>query len=227
MPRVLQNDNVLIHQTWPKILALKLAKMNMLIADFPMRARDTDTLKNPQLFIETIESCLPQIIILQIGIVDCAPRIISKQEHRLINRFFFPKMIRNIIIRNRKSKKLAILKKGSFKKCYTSPIKFKENYEVFIEKVKNRLPNTAIVLLPILGNHSYLNEISFGYSVNINKYNNLLSEISQKTSVIYLQGLSQMMDQKTFYGEDGYHLNEKGQDVIANEIFQVISNLNL
>ena len=79
MPRVVGKDCVFIHQTWPKILQKRICKSDITVAEFSGRARDTDCLNSTFLFNEAIEFCYPDIVVFQLGIVDCAPRIISKK----------------------------------------------------------------------------------------------------------------------------------------------------
>ena len=102
MPRVEGKDVVYIHETWPKLLAQKIDNKNFTVAEFTERARDTESLNTEQIFVETIKFSNPAILILQIGIVDCAPRIISKFENKLLNKPFVPKKLRRIIINTRK-----------------------------------------------------------------------------------------------------------------------------
>lgn len=222
MPRVEGEDVIYAEETWPKILSRKLFSDNYALAEFPERARDTSSLKNSQLFYEAIECCKPTYIIIQIGIVDCAPRIISKQENRLFNRFFFPRFIRDYIINKRKKNKQNILKKGPLLKVYINPVDFKNNIEVFIDKIRKLYRNSKIILLPILGDYKYLSTISFGYSENIKIYNDLLSEIALKNNTEYLSELITHMNKSIFYTSDGYHLNTNGNKEIAEKIFEVI-----
>jgi hypothetical protein len=222
MPRVEGEDRVYSEETWPKILCRKLLGFDYALAEFSERARDTSSLKNSQLFYEAIECCKPTSIIIQIGIVDCAPRIISKEEKRLFNRFFFPRFIKDFIINKRKKNKQNILKKGPLLKVYVNPVDFKNNIEVFIDKIRNHYRNSKIILLPILGDYEYLSTISFGYSENIKIYNDILAEISLKKNTEYLSELITHMNKSVFYTSDGYHLNPNGNNQIAEKVFEVI-----
>jgi hypothetical protein len=220
MPRVVGEDRVYSEETWPNILRRKLSSVDYALVEFPERARDTSSLKNSQLFYEAIECCRPTYIIIQIGIVDCAPRIISKQEKRLFNRFFFPRFIKDFIINKRKKNKQNILKKGPLLKVYVNPVDFKNNIVEFIDKIRNLYSNSKIILLPILGDYKYLSTISFGYSENIKIYNDLLSEIALKKNTEYLSELITHMNKSIFYTSDGYHLNTNGNKEIAQKIYK-------
>jgi lysophospholipase L1-like esterase len=222
MPRVEGKDIVYINKTWPKLLTQKLSNFNFVLAEFSERSRDTDSLKNPQLFYEAIECCIPKYVIIQIGIVDCAPRIISKHEHRLFNRFFFPIFIRDNIINFRKKRKLNILRKGSLRKVYVNTIEFENNYNAFVSNINKQFPNSIILIIPILGDYNFLNEISEGYSKNINIYNDILRKISTNKAFLCFFELIEKMNKNTYYTSDGYHLNSLGHMEIANEIYKFI-----
>ena len=102
MPRVDGDNIIYIHETWTKILARNLGNLKFTIADFPQRARDTDSLKLDQVFSESITCCNPSFVIFQIGIVDCSPRIISKKESKILKKYFFPDRLRKSIINYKK-----------------------------------------------------------------------------------------------------------------------------
>ncbi len=82
MPRVEGDEKIYIQQTWPKQLAQKLGN-DYVFAEFKERARDTDSLNLVQVFNESIVNVRPDLLIIQIGIVDCAPRIISKKRKNI------------------------------------------------------------------------------------------------------------------------------------------------
>ena len=222
MPRVEGKDVVYIHETWPKLLAQKIDNKNFTVAEFTERARDTESLNTEQIFVETIKFSNPAILILQIGIVECAPRIISKFENKLLNKPFVPNKLRRIIINTRKKNRNKILKKGSLKKVYVKPADFSRNMEGFIDKVKECIPNIKIILIPILGDYLFLEEKSLGYLQNINLYNQIIKEISEKKSCTYMIHLTELMNNNLFYSSDGYHLNAAGHEKIYHDIYNQI-----
>ena len=217
MPRVEGDEKIYIQQTWPKLLAQSLDNA-YLLAEFTQRARDTDSLKKVQLFFESITCCNPDVVIFEIGIVDCAPRIISKKENAIINRKIFPKSIRNFVIRSRKKNKIKILKKGALNKVYVAPQKFRKNIIEFVQKIALSNPRVTIYFIPILGNFTELEKKSPGYTANKDLYNKILKEISIEFNCFFQENLIGIMHDQSNYTLDSYHLSSKGHEELANHL---------
>jgi lysophospholipase L1-like esterase len=225
MPRVEGEDCIYINQTWPKLLQKTINQSGFTFAEFPARARDSDSLNSTSLFSEAIEFCNPKIVIIQIGIVDCAPRIISKKEYALLNKYYFPKKLKNFIIKFRKTRKNKILSRGVLKKVYVSPLRFVQNFNSFINRIKNFNLKVQIIIIPILGYTPFLDTKSNGYSKNIKMYNRMLIEISKEHNCILLSDLTMKMDEIKYYTSDGYHLNQLGQSFLSVEISEMIRRI--
>ena len=219
MPRVEGDEKIYIQQTWPKLLAQQLGN-DFMLAEFKERARDTDSLRIDQLFFETITCCKPDILLLQIGIVDCAPRIISKQENALWNRRYFPKRLRQYLIQHRKQNRANILEKGPLKKVYVSPDQYEQNIKSFIQQVKASYPSTFILTLPIVGNFQQLEQKSKGYTANKDLYNDILQKVADSSDTLYAGALLAYMQQDDFYTLDGYHLTVKGHTQVAHFLME-------
>lgn len=226
MPRVEGDEKIFIQQTWPKLLAQKLGN-EYVFAEFKERARDTDSLRIEQLFFETITCCKPEILMLEIGIVDCAPRIISKQENAMMNRRYFPKPLRQYIIKKRKRQRTKILAKGPLNKVYVSPENYRKNLMHFLQKVKEVSPSTTIILLPIVGNFQQLEQKSKGYTANKDLYNNILQEVAQTTRLFYAGDLLNTIQQEDFYTLDGYHLTAKGHSQVTDFLVETFKRQHL
>lgn len=224
MPRVEGEDVIYRHETWTKILGRNLGNIKYTIVDFPQRARDTESLKFVQVSSESIPFSNPSIVIRQLGIVDCAPRIFSKKESKILKKYFLLTKLRNIIINFRKRKKEKILNRASLKKVHVSPSNFKNNLIDFIEKIKSINLSVKITLILIVGHFAYLENKAKGYSENINLFNSIIAEIGTLKSYPVLNDFPSKMNDAKYYKSDGYHLNQKGHNFIANGIHQWLEN---
>ena len=91
MPRLIKKgESVYIDDTWPEILKNKL-KDKYRLYNFPKRARTSYSLTSTDVLNESVNFVLPEILIIQIGIVDCSPRIFSNLEKRIIFSSYFSK----------------------------------------------------------------------------------------------------------------------------------------
>lgn len=225
MPRVVKDECIYIHQTWTKLLINSFKNDDYTIAEFPARARDSDSLNSVTLFSEAIEFCNPSIVIVELGIVDCAPRIITKKEHALFNSQYFPKKLKEFIIKFRKTRKNKILRQGVLKKVYVNPSRFVKNFNYFINKTKSFNSNVKIIIIPILGYKPFLETKSNGYTSNINLYNDLLLEISKEQNCNLLIDLTSSISKEECFTSDGYHLSQYGHLLLSLEIKKIIGSI--
>ncbi|MFN4234155.1 MAG: hypothetical protein ACK4IK_05055 [Bacteroidia bacterium] len=151
-------ENVNYSKTWPKLLSrsfeiYQISKWGATIED----------LYNQVVYSKSFN---PDIVIIQAGIVDCAPRALSKLESDIINKFKIFSFVFSKLI-NKKS--IYFLRK--YRNInYTSISKFEE----FIIKLNNEFNN--LIWIPIIPACKDYESLVPNISININKYNNLLNQ---------------------------------------------------
>ncbi len=223
MPRITEEEEILIEQTWPSLLQNHLQKINneVLIVNFSERRRSSVSFKNSSLYSEAIDFVKPDILLMQVGVVDAAPRIFSSKEYALINHKYFPHFLRNIIIRSRKVRRNKIQEKDRLRKVYTPLPLFTKYWEFFFSKVEREI---KIIVIPILGDLERMDNKSYGFKQNILDYNSQLKLLSTKReNVFFLDSLN--LDHIHFC-QDHYHLSIIGHKVIANEIVNKLSGIS-
>ena len=168
--------------------------------------------------ISTTES---DFFITQIGIVDCAPRIISLVEKEIIRRVFSVKL-QNVYIRF-KSRHRNFLTKY-FPKTYVSLDTFKENYIHLIEAILKQSNVKKIVVINIADTNLKNKNKSFGFENNIINYNKIIKHLSllypDKINIIDLYSLSNLNDDILL--NDGIHISKYTHVLLANEIEKLI-----
>lgn len=131
----------------------------------------------------------PDIVIVQVGIVDCTPRFISKKEKYLLAKIpvLGNKLIgylNNPFVRERRNI------------TYISKKEFLEN----LKKIKKLFKNKSkLFFVEIIGGEGYETLLP-RVDDNINVYNNLLNEVSEVVRY----------NQKGITMSDYHHLNENG-----------------
>lgn len=160
----------------------------------------------------------PEIIILQLGICDCAPRYIKTTSllYRLLYRF--PSGLAKIIW-----KLIKLVKKRSLNCTEVSIGRFKRNLINYIEQCAKADINRIVIIkiaIPgkamIQGNPEILKAIKIYNDV----YDQLEKEYPYLITVV--NPLSQGND--LHYVEDGYHPNGNGNAIIAKIIEQELIN---
>lgn len=160
----------------------------------------------------------PEIIILNYGVNECAPRLLSKKIWyylnnpgnknntiiRFINRFFYhisPRMIK-------------ILKLNGWVKIDDFEINLKEKIGLIEKETKS-----DIILLGIgITNHRVESRLP-GINKLIQQYNNAMSNISSMSNRCFYLDLSNLTD----YMPDGIHFDFIGHQTVAKKIYNIIS----
>lgn len=146
----------------------------------------------------------PDLVFLQCGIVDCAPRPFRKIETRIINklniRFLF-NPIKNILIRYRNYK-------------FTSLDMYTRTASKFVDVFKC----SKFYPIGILPSSEGYEKILPGITESIDKYNKILSSNS-----LYINNSDFPLDG---FLSDFHHLNKKGHDYIYKKLVSIINEYN-
>lgn len=144
----------------------------------------------------------PHYVILQCGIVDCAPRSLSEFELLLFGKLRLLRLIFPFTKILRKIRKIS----------YTSPTLFQKT----LKDIKNEFKDAKIVSIGILPGQPDYEKILPGVTRNINDYNKILEscEIYIDNSDFPLDGII----------EDYHHLSKEGHVEIFHRIQKLIDN---
>jgi len=161
---------------------------------------------------DCLESFKPNIVIIDLGIVDCAPRLFSafSWENRIINRL--PSLFRNYYIKFVKK-----TRKRSVKRAYVDPIKFKKNLNNYFDRCSNNSVEKVIAL-----GISYPDARMIHQNPDIidaiDQYNKIYFDFVDKHSFLeVIIPLDPSKWVKEIY-EDGYHPNQLGHHIIYDKI---------
>lgn len=178
-------------QTWPYLLKKSGYEIHQCSIG---GATSTDLLRQAHYY----KSFNPDIIIVQVGIVDCTPRFINRKEKYLLTKI--PKIGNRLI---------GILNNPNLRKrrkiTYISREKFLENIKS-IKKLFNH--RSRVFFVEIIGGQGY-DSLLPGVYDNIEVYNNLLYKVSEVIEY----------NHEDITMNDYHHLNEKGHICL----FQAIS----
>lgn len=195
------DDDLDINERWPALLS---NNKNVLIRNLSKGFSTTQRLREPDVIKEAIKS---DIVIIQLGVVDCAPRRFKRWEMQLI--YKLPGQFQKKIIAFLKKKK-----HQSTEKCYVKPPQFKKNIETFIKTIKK--PVIYIQVLPATGK---LLKSNPDISGAITKYNSIIEQLSGKMDSLTTEAIA-LKDVQDLTLEDDYHLNRKGHQYIARKILE-------
>lgn len=165
--------------------------------------------------VDNLEIYNPQIVILQVGIVDCAPRLFKRNSKLIfiINRA--PSLIKSVFWRIAKK-----IRQRKLSNADVSISEFKENLSRYLDRCQ-QIKTEKVVLISIQNPGSTMLKNNPELLQAIQLYNNILSEMVHLYQfVIKIDPLRNASN--TFYVEDGYHLNELGAKAIFENIKEIL-----
>lgn len=145
----------------------------------------------------------PEIVLIQVGIVDCAPRFMTKMELSLVRKLPFG----HLIIRAINTKSVKKIRKIQ----YIPPKSFKKNIES-IDLIFRNAHTIFIEILPVVAEYEKLLP---GVRRNVEVYNEILKNSARKTININDIGRDGIMS-------DHHHLNALGHQYIFSRILNMI-----
>ncbi|MBS7528096.1 SGNH/GDSL hydrolase family protein [Fusibacter paucivorans] len=149
----------------------------------------------------------PDIIILQVGIVDCAPRVLSKRELSIVSHLGIISKILSKTIKKYYSK-LSIVRDIS----YVDINRFENNLNRFCSQFNNSKIFAVAIAKPSRKYREKSPLISDRYS----KYNEVLRKVFGN-NLIDPYSLMDNEELERIYISDGYHLNAYGHKVVAKK----------
>lgn len=211
-------------ETW--IYKLKRSFPNYEIIDKSRRASTTNRLVTEggggkgdiPMGADLLEYYSPDIVIIQIGITDCAPRLLNRNKFstKFLNRL--PLKIRSNVYRYLKKNK--VRKKEN---SYITPDDFRNNLIDYFERSKNIQSKIIVILISkptrlVLSKNPELNE-------NIEKYNKIFIDTSKKYDVVKcIIPFEDKIDMEKI-AIDEFHVNEIGHEHVFNKLKRELLNV--
>lgn len=166
---------------------------------------------------DLLEHYMPDVVIMHLGIVDCAPRYIKKGslENIILNR---------IMPKNVQTRYVEYVKKNRVRdprKAYVLPDRFRSNLTNYFQRAETHNAKIiAIMILPVtnvfVNKSPYINQ-------SIEDYNDIYRDLSKdfkNVDVVRSFDNSINLEDITI---DGYHVNLKGHDIIFQKLIYQIS----
>lgn len=189
-------ENVLYEQTWPSLLREKDFEVIQISVG---GGTIFDLYKQAAYYMV----CKPEFVILQVGIVDCAPRMLTFNENLFYNNFKISRKILSIITPRwgdylRKLRNI----------YYVKPVMFIKYLHLFLDF----FPNSKVFSIGILPVCTKYEDKIPGITKRVVDYNKLLSEMF---GTYYID----MGDIPFSYiMSDFHHLNEKGHRFVVSKL---------
>lgn len=209
----LPREEVLFEETWISKL-VKQRKDIDFIWNF-QRSQTTRILKSK----DSLEYYSPDFIIIQLGIVDCAPRLINRNGMFYKFLIRFPKNIQNIIWKIIKK-----IKRRDRRIVDVSKDEFQRNIIDFFSRCKSIGVRKVFYILICSPSDKVIDK-SPDFNLNIKEYNNIIEEVTKRFGDL-VECINPLDEKaKNEYNDlyvDGYHPSSVGNEVVFKNISKLL-----
>lgn len=180
--------------------------------------------QSERLFYELITDA--DYYVIQIGIVDCAPRVFGLKAHYFLEKMK-PIWLRKIIT-NFGSKHRAFFTKY-FPKVYVRPAKFERYYRDLVCQIFEKTTTKKIFIINLSDTTDECEKIYYNWRKNIILYNEILSKIANDfpDKIKIIDYHSRTLEDKSLILHDGHHMTHKAHDLVAQTIYDEIISSSL
>ena len=167
---------------------------------------------------ELVELRKPQIVIVHVGVVDCAPRVFLRREASFVANIRF-RWLRDRIFKFTHDHRRRIVQFR--RKVYVPLPRFERLVQQVVEKAREAEVQ-SLVFINIIRPPDSVEERSPGFQSNVIAYNQVLQGQTKHdfVSLIDLDRMVQDGGGSDALTVDGIHLNERGHILLAQELEQ-------
>jgi acyl-CoA thioesterase-1 len=164
---------------------------------------------------DLLEYYKPSVVITQMGIVDCAPRLVRAKSF-----LAYSLMVSPSFIRNRAYVLLKKYKKRDIKNAEVSPERFRSNWENFLQRAA--LTNTKVIAIKITHPTERFKEKNPDIPAAIKMYNDLLDSFRNDYPNLITFDPFEPDEVDNFVLDDGYHYNTNAHKHIFSKLSKLI-----
>lgn len=224
LPRPTEWGGLLLEDTYPYLLERELrrslpASEELVVTERGMRYRTIESVLND--WYEVVDLRKADVVIVQVGGADCAPRILLPREREWLKKVpFFGKLILKLEEKYRRGWLLR------FPARVCVPV---EKYRARLREVVARAKqsNSQLIFVNIFEPSPQVLDQFVGAEAYIQRYNSVLSEVSRTENipVIDLHSLVDSIGGAGKHTVDGLHLDPKGQITLTQALTNEILSL--
>jgi len=171
-----------------------------------------------------VELRKPQIVIVHVGIVDCAPRVFLRREASFVANIRFARL-RDRIFKFTHDHRRRIVQFR--RRVYVPLARFERLVQKVVEKAREAEVQ-SLVFINIIRPPDSVEERSPGFQSNVIAYNQVLQEQTKHpfVSLIDLNRLVHDDGGSDALTVDGIHLNERGHTLLAQELEEQVLSVS-
>ncbi len=180
-----------------------------------VRANDTKKQSSKQSIYDDLIVFAPDVVILQLGIVDCAPRLFGKKQAFVLS--ILPKRVKSALVGFFAKHRLFFTK--YLPKVYVNKRDFKQNLNVLFGEISNL--NSKVICISIASTSKKNKCRSHGFDENINIYNDALKSKCSEFDYYFFDFYTATSN-GDFLLDDGIHIDAAGHAYLAKKILYLL-----
>ena len=180
-------------------------------------SRSNTTLKQSgqQSLYDNLAVFEPHVVIIQLGIVDCSPRLFGRKQAFVLSKL--PDFLRSMIINIFSKHRLLLTKIRP--KVYVSQNIFEQSIDLLFKKISSL--GSKAICISIASTNDRNNRRSYHFDENIKRYNSILQNRCHQFSFEYLDFYT-ATSENSFLLDDGIHINSSGHDFLTARISDLL-----
>lgn len=215
----LPRESVQYTETWPGRLRASLDIEHVANLSASEKTIADVNIDHPNFSERELELYRPSTVILQIGIVDCAPRYLTQTQKQLVD--LLPKNIFSKGVRHMVKK----LRTRSHQRAYVSRSEFRRHVQQYVQRCLEIDVDQVLIIKIMSAGEKYLSR-NKRVGEAISEYNERLSAVaSEYQEVTAFRPLADTKDQEKDIVDshtlpDGFHLNATGHELLFERLMQ-------
>ncbi|HEV7860371.1 MAG TPA: SGNH/GDSL hydrolase family protein [Pyrinomonadaceae bacterium] len=225
LPRQAGEGNIPFEATYPYLLDEslrgKLAHRAPLIIERGMRSRTIERVLDE--WFEMVQLRGAEVVVVHIGIVDCAPRVLMPRERAFVERLRPARLRVRFLDFIHRHRRRIVQTRG---RVYVPVLKFKAGVEEVVRRAREARVR-SLVFINIIEPPPEMEERSPGFRRNVEDYNRILraQAAEQGVHLIDLDNLIREHGGPEELTVDGIHINHTGHKMLAQELERHILGL--
>ena len=216
---VRNDEDVTLRTIYPYLL-VKFLGNDYYIINKSKRGNTSDFQTLNQYLYDDVETSDSSIVILQIGICDCSPRIISKFEKIILN-YFLPVFLSFFYIKFKSKHRYFFTK--YFPKTYVTKARFESNYKQLLESILKLDKIQKIIIINIADTNEYNKKRSYNFEQNIIDYNRVIQKLAfENPKIQIIDSFNYSKTIPNFLLSDGIHISNSAHQILAENISKLI-----
>lgn len=210
-------EGVTYEQMYSTLLACHLK--NWLVINGSVRANTSRQIISENYQEEYILPLLPDVVVLQVGVVDCLPRLMSKYERRILGVFSRIQGFRRLArfyISFKSKRRLYFTKKKQI--SFVGSSEFESNMMQFRNLMRRIGCKVIAINIPHPG--PGLSERTFGVGEAVSRYNGIIDQVFSGSAHAVVDLYNMTKSNPSLLQDDGYHIRWECHELLYKEIFE-------